>query len=306
LTKNTYFSNGKLLLSGEYLVLEGATALAIPLKYGQHLKITKGEDLSKLHWISKYKTKKWFEAKYDIRELEMMKTTDEDRGKFVQKLLIRAVYHNHQFIDKLEGRKVITDLDFNPEWGWGSSSTLISNIAYWSETNPFDLFFETQEGSGYDVACARATAPILYGMNSSNPFIKEVNLKKSILPNLYFVYLGHKQSTVDGIRSYRQSRVFNKLDVQSISEITMDMIQTTDIQEFNLLIREHERIIARVIHKKPVKEEYFSDFPGSVKSLGTWGGDFIMMTFEDDKEKLLKYLETKNLNQVFSYSEIAL
>ncbi|MDB4497362.1 GHMP kinase, partial [Flavobacteriaceae bacterium] len=30
---NTFYSNGKLLLTGEYLVLEGATALAVPTKF---------------------------------------------------------------------------------------------------------------------------------------------------------------------------------------------------------------------------------------------------------------------------------
>jgi len=306
LTKNTYFSHGKLLLSGEFLVLEGATALAIPLKYGQHLRITKAHDPKTLHWLSKYKSKKWFEARYDIRELEMLETTDQDRGRFIQKLLIKAINYNHQFINKLEGKKVTTNLDFDPDWGWGSSSTLISNIAYWSEVNPFDLFFETQEGSGYDIACARATTPILYGMNVSSPFIKEVKLKKLITPYLYFVYLGRKQNTADGIKSYRQSRIFDKFDVQSISEITLDMLKSTEIQDFNMLVKEHERIIARVIHKKPIKEEYFNDFPGSVKSLGTWGGDFIMMTHEGEKEELQKYLKTKKLDTVFSYSEIAL
>ena len=36
----SFRSNGKLLLSGEYLVLFGAEALAIPLRYGQTLDIT--------------------------------------------------------------------------------------------------------------------------------------------------------------------------------------------------------------------------------------------------------------------------
>ena len=37
----TYYSNGKLLITGEYVVLDGATALAIPTKYGQSLCVSK-------------------------------------------------------------------------------------------------------------------------------------------------------------------------------------------------------------------------------------------------------------------------
>ena len=35
--KTTYYSNGKLLITGEYLVLDGAEALALPTKFGQNL-----------------------------------------------------------------------------------------------------------------------------------------------------------------------------------------------------------------------------------------------------------------------------
>ena len=33
----SFYSNGKLLLTGEYAVLDGAKSLAIPVKYGQSL-----------------------------------------------------------------------------------------------------------------------------------------------------------------------------------------------------------------------------------------------------------------------------
>ena len=33
----TFYSNGKLLITGEYVVLDGAKALALPTKFGQSL-----------------------------------------------------------------------------------------------------------------------------------------------------------------------------------------------------------------------------------------------------------------------------
>ncbi|PIZ07449.1 MAG: GHMP kinase, partial [Flavobacteriaceae bacterium CG_4_10_14_0_8_um_filter_34_31] len=39
--KTTFYGNGKLLLTSEYLVLDGAKALAIPTKYGQYLEVEK-------------------------------------------------------------------------------------------------------------------------------------------------------------------------------------------------------------------------------------------------------------------------
>jgi mevalonate kinase len=306
LTKKAYFSHGKLLLSGEFLVLEGATALAVPLKTGQHLNVFEGNDPALLKWVSKHKKHQWFECTYHLRELEIIDSTDKARAEFIRKILISGIKNNHLFSNELEGKSVEAVLDFNPSWGWGSSSTLISNIAFWSGTNPFDLFFDTQEGSGYDIACARASSPILYTMNGNSPSITEVKLKKAVTPYIYFVYLGHKQSTADGIRLYRQSRVFDKMDIQSISEISLEMVKATNLEDFNALIKEHERIIGKVIQKRSVKQELFADFPGEVKSLGTWGGDFVMMTFEGDEQELKAYLKPKKLDKLFSYREIAI
>ena len=306
MTKQAYFSHGKLLLSGEFLVLEGATALAVPLKKGQHLNIHDSKDPGILIWVSKHGKDKWFECRYHLRELEIIQSTDKARAEFIRKILISGIKNNHLFSNELEGKSVEAALDFNPAWGWGSSSTLISNIAFWSETNPFDLFFDTQEGSGYDIACARASSPILYAMNRNTPSITEVKLKKAVTPYIYFVYLGHKQSTADGIRLYRQSRVFDKMDIQGITEISLEMVKATDLEDFNALIKEHEKIIGKVIQKKPVKQELFSDFPGEVKSLGTWGGDFVMMTFEGDEQELIDYLRQRKLDKLFSYREIAI
>ena len=40
--EQNYYSNGKLLLTGEYVVLDGAKALAVPTKFGQLLNIKQG------------------------------------------------------------------------------------------------------------------------------------------------------------------------------------------------------------------------------------------------------------------------
>jgi mevalonate kinase len=42
--KKTFYSNGKLLITGEYVVLDGAKALALPTKFGQNLIIDEGNN----------------------------------------------------------------------------------------------------------------------------------------------------------------------------------------------------------------------------------------------------------------------
>jgi mevalonate kinase len=67
---NTFYSNGKLLLTGEYLVLEGATALAVPTKFGQDLSVEKIKE-PQLIWGSFTNTGDcWFEAVLSYQNLD--------------------------------------------------------------------------------------------------------------------------------------------------------------------------------------------------------------------------------------------
>lgn len=57
-----HYSNGKLLLTGEYVVLDGATSLAVPTKFGQDLIVEPIKE-SQLIWGSFTHTGEcWFEA----------------------------------------------------------------------------------------------------------------------------------------------------------------------------------------------------------------------------------------------------
>ena len=72
-----FHANGKLLISGEYLVLEGALSLAVPTKKGQSLKFDP-TDISFLHWKSlDVNGKIWFEAKFNTEEFNIIETSDE-------------------------------------------------------------------------------------------------------------------------------------------------------------------------------------------------------------------------------------
>jgi hypothetical protein len=54
----------------------------------------------------------------------------------------------------------------------------------------------------------------------------------------------------------------------------------------------------------PVQKELFSDFPGVVKSLGAWGGDFLLILSEMPKNEISSYFAKKGYQMLFSYGEI--
>jgi hypothetical protein len=89
-----------------------------------------------------------------------------------------------------------------------------------------------------------------------------------------------------------------------VSQLTDLLIKTSDYNDFCKIVTEHEQILAGILNQKTVKEIYFYDFSGVVKSLGAWGGDFVMIGFEGRKGELKKYLQKKNISFVYSFNEL--
>ena len=160
---NTLYSNGKLLLTGEYLVLEGAAALAVPTKFGQDLKVEKIKD-SQLIWGSFTNTGDcWFEAVFELPKLRLVNATfnsdSEGSADFIaetlQDILLETRKLNPNFLQSNHGFLVKTNLTFPRDWGLGTSSTLINNIAQWAKVDAFQLLWNSFSGSGYDIANAK-------------------------------------------------------------------------------------------------------------------------------------------------------
>ena len=72
-----------------------------------------------------------------------------------------------------------------------------------------------------------------------------------------------------------------------------------------MLMQCHERIISRCIGQEPV-QKHFPDFEGALKSLGAWGGDFILAATEWDESQVKAYFKGKGLDAVFGYKELVL
>ncbi len=201
-----------------------------------------------------------------------------------------------------QGIIVKNHLSFYKNWGLGTSSTLINNIAQWAEVSPYDLLAKTFGGSGYDIACAKHNSPIFYSIKNSNPTIEEVNFHPSFSNNLYFVYLNQKQNSREGIRLYKQQKT-DKKSIQRISEISDEIINCSTLKCFEKLLTEHEEIVSKTLQLPTVKEKLFSDYDGVTKSLGAWGGDFILAT---GNENTPAYFEKKGFTTVIPYEKMIL
>jgi len=146
-------SPGKLLITSEYFVLKGAQALAIPTKFKQSLDFIHDESKI-LFWESlDNKNNIWIKCEFEVDSLNILKHKNKHTIA-LQSLLRSAKKLNPNFLTKGSGGVVTTKLDFPTNWGLGTSSTLINNIAKWARISPYKLLWSNFKGSGYDVACA--------------------------------------------------------------------------------------------------------------------------------------------------------
>ncbi len=297
---NSWRSNGKLLLTGEYLVLEGARALAIPLNYGQSLKVIPINE-NTIRWHAKTPDGLWFESTLRLPDLELISTSDIKLGNRISVILKSALKLSS---GKLKGCNIITETDFDPQMGFGTSSTLISNISHWLNIDPYDLLESTFGGSGFDIACARHDRTLFYRRKGDDIEVNEVEFSPTYSDRIYFVYLGKKQVTSDGISDFLKNGKFNKRTITRISDISNGIVSAESIDEFEALLNEHEQIMAEVLKLPKVSDQYFSYLPGTAKSLGAWGGDMVLLTNHESEKDFLERLSSKGFNRVFRFNDI--
>jgi mevalonate kinase len=288
-------------------VLNGAKALAVPLKFGQHLSVEENE-LGIILWQSiAYDGSIWFSGKYSVKDFSVLECRNPDIAEHPRRLLTAALKLNPSFLGSTNGCTVISTLNYPLLWGLGSSSTLIAAIAGWAGIDPFSLHFEVSKGSGYDIACAISDGPLVYSLHGNKPEFKRVIFSPPFADKIYFVYQGNKQDSAEGIRTFRnRNSTPEKSIVDSASQLTERMLNAATINDFEHVLREHEILISSLLDEPSIRQTTFSDLPGEVKSLGAWGGDFCMLTWRDEPQLLSAYLKSKGLEIGFNFNDIVL
>ena len=303
--KKTFYSNGKLLITSEYVVLDGAIALALPTKFGQYLHIEKGEN-DVFYWKSyDYDKSIWFEANIAFSSIiskEQFAETEKIKNKLIE-ILHEAYKITPNFITNSNGYNVTTELTFPKNWGLGTSSTLINNIAQWLEIDAFELLKNSFGGSGYDIACAQNNSGILYQLHDEKPIVKTVSFSPDFSKNIYFVYLNKKQNSNEAIANYLNKRISIQQEIPEFNTITEAVLNAETVEVFSDLLEIHEILLSVILEQSTVKELLFTDFNGTIKSLGAWGGDFAMVI---SKENPTEYFKSKGFETILTYQEMIL
>ncbi len=303
-----FYSHGKLLITGEYVILDGANGLAIPTKKGQLLKVTQNNS-GNLNWESfDCHNNSWYQT--SIATVSFLKAKAPKGNSDFDNTLFKILWHaqqlNSSLFDNEFGFSISTHLEFERLWGLGSSSTLINSIASWANVNPYQLLALSFGGSGYDIAAASATTPIIFSHSSNlnQPNIKEASFDPVFKDQLFFIYLENKKSSKEAIKNYRAFNADNLTNVISeINEITAGILTATSIEEFEILVNLHEYILSKTLTTPTIKEQRFPDYLRSIKSLGGWGGDFVLAT---GGIKDISYFKENGYSTIIPYSEMVL
>lgn len=298
-----FYSNGKLLITGEYVVLDGAQAFALPTKYGQSLRIEAIKEPI-IYWTCiDADGSVWMQEQLTV---DLLLAKEEVEGSAYLKTLVEVLRAAHRQNDSIlqgdRGFEVLATLTFPRLWGLGTSSTWINNIAQWFGINAFQLLHDSFGGSGYDIACAQHDTGIFYLKNSiATPTVKTIDFNPVFREQLFFVYLNQKQSSKVAIANYRKKSHTINNQIKRISEIGIAMSQCLNLKEFMHLMQEHEEIMSALLEIETVQQRLFTDFGGTIKSLGAWGGDFILVASENDPTD---YFKMKGYEVILSYDEM--
>lgn len=285
-------------------MLDGAVSLAVPTTFGQTLSVQPIVE-NRLHWNSfDEQGLVWFEASFEFKEnsLKLASASDETISNRLLQILLAAKSLNPNFLASKSGFSIETHLEFPSNWGLGTSSTLINSVAHWAGVDAYKLLEDTFGGSGYDIACANAGGSLTYQLNSKiEREIRLVDFNPRFKAQLYFVHLNQKQNSREGIAQYRSNTSNKTASIERINAITHEMIGCKTLDHFQKLMEEHEQIISDLVKMPPVKERLFPDFNGAIKSMGAWGGDFVMVASEIDPSA---YFKSMGYHTILCYTEM--
>ena len=289
-------------------MLDGALALALPCQKGQRLSLSDIAPSDQLIWQSwDDQDQQWFNGRFDLSNFSILESNDPAVSQTLQQLLTSCQQQNPSFLSTTaKGIAIDTYLEFPRNWGLGSSSTLMALLAQWAEVDAYQLLRDSLGGSGYDIACAQATGPLFYQLINGQPQASPVTFQPSFHQHLYFVYLGKKQNSREGIQHYRKTIAHNQQLIDEVSELSKSVLQSTDLANFQRLLSTHEDLLSATLKLPRVQHRYFNDFSGVVKSLGAWGGDFVLAASDWEAQQVKEYFQTKGMNTIIPYQQMVI
>lgn len=297
---NEIFSNAKIILMGEYAVMHGADAICLPLKTGQKLRV---EDFDEgvIGWKWTYGNEVLADLQIDAASLQPLRV-NKGNSQWVSDLVRIIRLQNPGFV-RNGGHSFIFENLFPPQWGLGSSSATISSISRWAHVNAFMVNQKLMGGSGADIASTTASRWFLYRKKLPTPPVWDIPFNYLFPDNTWFVYSGKKEPTAQHLNTLDPiDENQHSVSWMQVNHFIYRFLAASTLPEVFKLVYEHELLIADRIRKEPIGNQ-FADFPGKIKSLGAWGGDFFLALSQQPEAWVKDYFYQKGYSTIFKWNE---
>lgn len=269
--------------------------MAVPTVLGQSMQVRDGES-EVLQWrATDEKGKEWFSASFIASGLEIKSSTDKHIAQSLRNILLKAKAENSEF--EPLGKSINMQLEFPRNWGLGSSSTLICNIAKWAEVDAFALSDASFGGSGVDIAVGMVGSELIYQRPPAwDSFVWNPPFKDK----LWFIHLNRKQDSRESIGSFDSTKL-GPQDLEQFSRWTEIISKCSDLDEFQFILSQHENRLSEILGITRIKDQYFSDYSQLIKSLGGWGGDFVLAVGEQAQ---MNYFKEKGFDTIIPFKQM--
>lgn len=330
---------GKILLSGEYAVLDGATAVGLASRLGQSIEVYRGKVPGTLQWTALDHLKSpWLEVNYNLHNglwtieqtISTLHAPNEQAERLRQWLqeawnLMSAPTQTAgnslnlwNTLLQEQGLEVQTRLDFPRHWGLGSSSSAIALIATWLGVDARRLYALTQNGSGYDLEVALQNSSILYELpqpldgsrsssgNGSGPSVQRINYRLPVGGQLWLVDTGGKQISSGEVIRYRNLDPNRRLAcVSEISDLSKALAACGEVPVMMQDLARHDAIMEGLLGQTCLHRIAGQGFPGRLKSLGAWGGD-LFLAVSDHPDEAVDWLQNQEGWRLHPFEQIIL
>jgi hypothetical protein len=134
----------------------------------------------------------------------------------------------------------------------------------------------------------------------------DAEISPEISRHIYFVYLGKKQHTSKSIQNFRNRALYSAADIETVTSITNEIVKCKTVEEFEILLTEHERLMSQILDTPSIKSSYFPRLKGCVKSLGAWGGDFVLITSRLTKAAFAEQMKKLGFPVSYAYHDLVI
>lgn len=302
----SYFSHGKVLLAGEYAVLSGVEALALPVRAGQwqHVWEMPAKGVSKLVWQSKdVDGNVWFECRVDTDIMHISETNNQVYADTLLRLLMHIKDQKAElFLHK--NIRIETECEFDRSFGLGSSSTLVCNLAKWSGVDAQELQQRVFGGSGYDVAVGNLGRPLVYWLENNESNWSSWQLPADFTQNWYLAFPGEKQNSRESLSSVKTQLEKMSSDIALLQQMNacIQAIKTPrSLPMLEAMLEMWQALLSqRLDLPRPYETLGVSPVKGGLcKYLGAWGGDVLLinLTFLQANETAFENMELVPWNE---------